>query len=209
MVSTTTEPVHRGCIIFNLQNYILKNSLDGLLVGFTTWPISSNSRVTAPVKNLLKPFAIFSLSIHVSPSTSKWVAMVYNDTVCLMMSINWRYRRITSAAKEVPMLVGASEVDWGCRCLGIDFTDWQRRQEDETTSTALSTSRAKKYLLIRRLVWYLDGWLNLIWSAVNRSSSMVRVRRCVHGWAETVECLWQRAGRRRRWWYPWGIAWHR
>ena len=85
------------------------------------------------------------------------VVKVYKEKVSLSTRINCRWRWAISAANETPMDQEASSLDWGWKCLGVDFTVSQIWQEEETRSMALSTSRAKKYPLKRCFVWYLDG----------------------------------------------------
>ena len=67
------------------------------------------------------------------------------------------FLRIVSIQVYWTTLRGATSLDWGWKCLGIDLTDSQMWQEEDTRSMALSTSRAKKYRLKRRFVWYFDG----------------------------------------------------
>ena len=50
-----------------------------------------------------------------------------------------------------------SDVDWGWKWAGMDFTAWQKWHEETTASIALSVSKAKKYRLNSRLVWNLEG----------------------------------------------------
>ena len=82
---------------------------------------------------------------------------MYEEAVSLSIRINCRWRRETPATNETPMDRGVSSLDWGWKCLGIDFTDSRMWQEEDTWSMASSTFRAKKHRLKRRFVWYFEG----------------------------------------------------
>ena len=86
--------------------------------------------------------------------------------------ISWRWRLITSAAKEIPTTSGESSEDWWTKEPGNDLREVQVWQADVTREMASFMSRAKNWRW--RINWWRDGWLSLIWRAVRRPSRTER-----------------------------------
>ena len=103
-------------------------------------------------------------------SSSSTSVEVWDVTHSRKTRISCRERLRTSAAKETPTGAGGSTEDCSMRARRVWLKVEQQVQLWDTRSIALSMSKAKRYRLVTNLSWWLEGWLNLMCTTVNRPS---------------------------------------
>ena len=132
-VTSDTDPLSGDKFKSSKPSSSMARSAKGFLLGFLTLPISKVipwERRIGCVASAQKPGA--GSTRTVAPPSCKersWEhktirALRKSSCFSLLMRVVKVYEA-TSAANEIPMERGASSLDWGWKCLGIDFTDSQ------------------------------------------------------------------------------------